>query len=131
MSIEELNALKPSFDNPVELECDDGRYTDNYLKIKVVGIYRDRLVCIDGCGNLDIKHVSGLRHYPSKKQEPKIEILHEVFNDFGQRLLINEDGYYPIFSQKRFNSFANCEYLTRKTGVTRKLNLDTFELVEG
>jgi len=47
MTVQELIDLKPSMDNPIELVCDNETYQNDLCKIKVIGVYKDRITVIN------------------------------------------------------------------------------------
>jgi len=68
MTVEELTELLKS--GPVELECDDGYYSKQMSKIRVMAIHIDRFSYIDNDDEMHTGFVDSLKHYPSKKAAP-------------------------------------------------------------
>lgn len=70
LTVEEVNEFKPSFYNPLEVECDDGWFTRGLKKIKIITpIVNNYFTFIDSLGSFSILNISGLEHYPSQKTE--------------------------------------------------------------
>ena len=70
MTVEELNSLKPSYDNQITLECDDGEYSAHLKIIKVVTpVVKDAFSVLDRDGDLRILYTPNLHHFPSLKPE--------------------------------------------------------------
>lgn len=132
MTIEELKELKPTYEKPVFLLCDDGYFTSGMRAIKVVAIYEEGIVFINTYKDLSAFSASNLTHYPSLKEEdsPKIEILYECMTTYGSTQFLFEDGNYPVFHRCCKGHVSNMKHLTRKTGRTMELNMDTWEVVE-
>ena len=71
MTAEELNELKPSYDNPVNLVCDDGYYTGSLDTIYAISrANKEGRFCAINASNLyAILDEGNLKHYPSLKKE--------------------------------------------------------------
>lgn len=70
LTVEEVNEFKPSFYNPLEVECDDGFFTDTLKIVKIITpVLDDYCICINT--NDEFKNIPtvSLKHYPSQKQE--------------------------------------------------------------
>lgn len=128
MTIEELRELNPTPESPVRLECDDDFWIEDFKTIDVIAVGKDKLLVINGNGREIDVYSSLLQHYPSLKPEPKTEILYECWTDAGYPRLFFEDGSWPDFDSKYASPRARPEVLTRKTGRTLKLNMDTWEI---
>lgn len=94
ISIQELIDLKPSMDNPIELVCDDGDYQNDLFRIKVVGVYKERISVINNHDMLQIIYDSNLKHYPSFNQPKKrnLEVFYESIGSF----FTNEESYLTM-----------------------------------
>lgn len=63
------------------------------------------------------------------KPEPRYETLYECIDSTGNLGLYNLRGAYPNFKYNQFENNTNdTKILSRKTGRTFKLNLDTWEI---
>jgi len=114
LTVKEVNDFKPSFDNPLVVECDDGTYdTDSSKEIKIispeVGNY---FSTINNHGFLDYLSNSSLHHYPSKIQpkekvrfyqyEKGISKTNHYYSDCGKCFILNtkkliNDDFNPIW----------------------------------
>lgn len=104
MTIEELKELNPSMENPVELECENGFFTDDFKKVKVIGpIYKDRVIILDLGDNLNYLSYVSLYHYPSKKPEKKLKRfwLWSYESDLSEALI---KGYHYLDEECRDTS---------------------------
>lgn len=128
MTIEELRELNPTPENPVRLECDNGHWVSDLKIIDVIAVGKDQLLVINGSGREIDVYSSLLQHYPSLKPEPKIETLYECLDPTGASEFVFSDGRYPIFEHKTASKQRDVKQLTRKTGRTLKLNMDTWEI---
>lgn len=94
MSIQELIDLKPSMDNPIELVCDDGDYQNDLFRIKVIGIYKERVSIINNNEILSVICENELEHYPSFNQPKKrnLEVFYEAIDQGGVVSFFNKSG---------------------------------------
>lgn len=129
LTVEEVNAFKPSFYNPLEVECDNGGYKDCYKRIKIISpCIGSRVLIINNNGGADDLSVTNLDAFPSQKPEPKIETLYECINSCGGCEYRFDDNSWPNFAYKLKQGSSSVE---RRTGRTLKLNMDTWEIVHG
>ncbi len=74
MTTEELNALKPSIDNPIELTCDTGGYIHEFRIVSVISPVINSCLCvIDTKGNYGVISSEALKNYPSLKKPVKLK----------------------------------------------------------
>ena len=78
-------------------------------------------------GKLDKDHI---RVSLVKIKEPEIITLYECLDQFGDFKLVNKDNHQISFNSKRFMGIPYIHFICR-TGRTCKLNMETFEIVEG
>jgi len=129
---EELNALKPSYYNPVELVCFDGHFP-NYLKqISVVTPFiKEVYASIDSSGDLIALDAGDLKHYILKKQTNEVELFLTV-GIFSRMELCDSDGHWYNFSGKNKNVGSNenseLSKKNRQPNPIAMLNLDSYEL---
>lgn len=73
MTVEELNSLKPSYENPVKLICDDGGFTAELSEVMVISpaSYGSYVYVVDKKGYGAHIRSSELKHYPSLDPEKK------------------------------------------------------------
>lgn len=128
MTVKELKELKPSMENPIELVCDDGYCEKWHTSIKIVAVQRDMIAVIDVDGDLGTLGIGCLAHYPSLKDEPKYETLYECVDRYGSIKILFSDGRFPLFNTKRKSDRTKNGALTRKTGRTFQLNMETWEI---
>lgn len=81
MTLEELIKLKPTYENPVELICDDGHFIGSMRKIKVVGVHNHRFSYIDEYNDLSSIGCISLEHYPSLKKGKKKKFYQFMYFD--------------------------------------------------
>lgn len=70
LTVEEVNESMPSFYNPLEVECDDGWFTNNLKVVKIIApMINSFCACLDSHNNLIGIYSNDLNHYPSQKPE--------------------------------------------------------------
>lgn len=136
MSEIELNELKPSFENPVELVCDDEYYICDCKKISIVTpMIKDVFFGFDDSGDaVAITDLTSLNHYPSLLKERPTETLYECIGLKGHLVMLSLQGCEADYVAKEFRSLPlinESKVINRKTGRTCKIFTDTFEIVEG
>ena len=129
MTLEELKELNPTYENPVELTCDDGSFDSDMASIAIIAIHDTEMAFMDAFGALVTNSITVLTHYPSKKKEPTTEILYECISNYGVAAYFFEDGSYPMFHSRKKEGDRVDLPLKRKTGRTLLLNMDTWDLI--
>jgi len=131
MTLKELIELKPSLDNPIELNCGNGVYDKELSCIKVIGLLGDVVNIINAKGKADCYNIShlGMENYLSFIKEEELETLHECINDDGSIGFYFNNGNYPVFSEKRRSGVPRPNGLTRKTGRAITIN-SNYKIIE-
>lgn len=125
MTIEELREIVKEKGFPIKLEAID---PEDVVDISIHVIVGERVAYTTENGHLATMSARDLRDYKSHKQ-PKIETLYECWSDYGICSLYFEDGRTAVFSRKCKSNLNYSEALTRKTGRTVKLDMETWEIV--
>lgn len=72
MTVEELNSLKPSYENQVKMVCDNGYYVSNFESVSVISpCVKKEFVVIDKNGNIRTIDDRDIVNFPSLKPEKK------------------------------------------------------------
>ena len=88
LTVKEVNEFNPSLDNPLRVECDDGKFTLDLRCIEIVSpLVGNGFFVINNDGHLSTLHVDSLYHYPSQKQ-PSTKMV-----QFYNAVIRDNDGY--------------------------------------
>jgi len=129
---EELNALKPSYDKPVELVCFDKHHTGSFKHITcVTPVIKSCFCFIDKGGYLIKVHFDVLEHYILKKQTNEVELFMTV-DEYSNMEFCDSDGAWYNFIRKQkcedSSDRAKCRKKNRQPNPVAILNLDSYEL---
>ena len=122
MTIEELREIVKEKGFPIKLEAIDH---EDVLTVTAIG--NQRVLGFYNSVELSFDEYE-VNQFKSHKQS-KIETLYECWSDYGVRCLYFEDGRTAVFSRKCKSNLYYSEALTRKTGRTVKLDMETWEIV--
>ena len=92
LTLKELKELKPSFENPIELVCDNGGYSGILKSIKVVGFHEEFIVYVNKSNKVNSIDNLDLSNYSSFKQEPVRKVT-EVFDVVAIGVTCNANKY--------------------------------------
>lgn len=133
MTPEELQELKPSFENPVRFKRKKELNDVTFEYLDVTHMYKGRVVVIMVENNSIGVVTNGwlLDNYELDNLKSKYEVLYECLDATGVPCFYFEDGYFPIFNNKwKSNGGPDTETLSRKTGRKLLLNMETWEVCE-
>ena len=93
LTIQEVNDFKPTYFNPLVVECDDARFSDELSRIRIISPVNNGfvgVVCNYGKAfNLPIRF---LHHYPSQNQPEEVMVDKKTVEKTLARYY-RDDGY--------------------------------------
>jgi len=132
MTPEELQELKPSFENPVRFKRKKELKDVTFEYLDVTHMYEGRVVVIMVENNSIDVVTDGwlLDNYELDSLKSKYEVLYECLGDTGISSFNFEDGHFPLFKYKEKTTCHDIGAISRKTGRKLLLNMETWEVCE-